>query len=33
MQERHIDRRRYFDEQARTSRDYYIPYIYILRIK
>jgi len=27
MQERHIDRKRYFDEQAQTSKNYYIPYI------
>lgn len=27
MQERHSDRERYFDEQARTTEKYYIPYI------
>lgn len=27
MQERHTNRRRYFEEQSRTSRNYYIPYI------
>lgn len=27
MQERHIDRDRYFDEQSQTTRNYYIPYI------
>lgn len=27
MQERHIDRKRYFNEQAQTCRNYYIPYI------
>ena len=27
MQERHINRERYFEEQARTSKKYYIPYI------
>lgn len=27
MQERHIDRDRYFEEQAQTTRNYYIPYI------
>lgn len=27
MQERHIDRDRYFEEQAQTTRKYYIPYI------
>ena len=27
MQERHIDRNRYFEEQAQTCRKYYIPYI------
>lgn len=27
MQERHIDRKRYFEEQAQTCRKYYIPYI------
>lgn len=27
MQERHINRSRYFEEQARTTRCYYIPYI------
>ncbi|WP_291529072.1 class I SAM-dependent methyltransferase [Bacteroides sp. UBA939] len=27
MQERHIDRKRYFEEQAQTSRNYYIPWI------
>lgn len=27
MQERHIDRGRYFEEQAQTTRSYYIPYI------
>lgn len=27
MQERHIDRESYFEEQARTSRKYYIPYV------
>lgn len=27
MQERHINRKRYFEEQSRTSKNYYIPYI------
>ena len=27
MQERHIDRKRYFNEQAQTCRNDYIPYI------
>ena len=27
MQERHINRDRYFEEQAQTTRKYYIPYI------
>ena len=27
MQERHTDRKRYFEEQARTSENYYIPYV------
>lgn len=27
MQKRHIDRKRYFEEQAQTSKRYYIPYI------
>lgn len=27
MQERHFDRKRYFEEQARTTKNYYIPYI------
>ena len=27
MQKRHTDRRRYFEEQAQTSKNYYIPYI------
>lgn len=27
MQERHSDRRRYFNEQSQTCRNYYIPYI------
>lgn len=27
MQERHTDRKRYFEEQALTSKNYYIPYI------
>ncbi len=27
MQERHIDRERYFEEQARTTEMYYLPYI------
>lgn len=27
MQKRHTDRKRYFEEQARTSLNYYIPYI------
>lgn len=27
MQERHSDRERYFDEQARTTEKYYIPYL------
>ena len=27
MQERHSDRERYFDEQARTTEKYYIPLI------
>ena len=26
MQERHINRDRYFEEQAQTTRKYYIPY-------
>ncbi len=30
MQERHSDRERYFDEQARTSERHYIPYIRML---
>ena len=27
MQERHIDRKRYFEEQAQTSEKYYLPYV------
>ena len=27
MQKRHTNRERYFEEQAQTSRNYYIPYI------
>lgn len=27
MQERHINRKRYFEEQSQTSKSYYIPYI------
>ena len=27
MQERHTNRERYFEEQAHTTRNYYIPYI------
>ncbi len=27
MHERHINRKRYFEEQSRTSKNYYIPYI------
>lgn len=27
MQERHINRKRYFEEQSQTSKNYYIPYI------
>jgi hypothetical protein len=27
MQERHTDRSRYFEEQARTTEKYYIPYL------
>ena len=27
MQKRHTNRERYFEEQAQTTRNYYIPYI------
>lgn len=27
MQERHIDRKRYFEEQTQTSEKYYLPYV------